>query len=207
MIPAKRSLPAQDLGGPEPAVEGWRERNLGSSVVRWRVGVLVVILGGCLPASPPTTTATTAPPTTTTTLAPEDALARFAGCLGERGLEVPDLSLDESGRPDLGGLALANDPASPGFRAALNDCAFLLLGSGALALSDSPELLGAVRTQLARFTACMREEEVEGFPDPDPEFDGTGPPYPASAIPGDDPDLAVAIETCGNQLGLAPLTE
>jgi hypothetical protein len=134
------------------------------------------------------------------------ALAGFGDCLEERGLEVPDLSVDESGRPDLGGLALANDPASPGFRAALNDCAFLLVGSGYLALTDFPELLAAVRGQLNRFTICMRDAGVEEFPDPDPAFDGTGAPYPPGAIPSDDAELAAAIETCGDELGMAPLT-
>ncbi|HKX74062.1 MAG TPA: hypothetical protein VJR05_01595 [Acidimicrobiia bacterium] len=173
---------------------------------------LVLVMGGIVGACLPDPAATTSPPVatppppTTTTLAPAEALTRFASCLEERGVVVPDLELDETGRPDLAALALANDPASPGFRAALNDCAFLLVGSGALVIGDVPELLAAVRGQLVLFTDCMREAGVEEFPDPDPDFDGTGPPYSVAAIPTDDPDLVEAIETCGSRLGMSPLT-
>ncbi len=176
--------------------------------------IVVALVAACTSAGRPRQTpdtTTTVASTTSVTLSGEEAAAEFAACLEERGVVVPDLPTDEGSgagrpRPDLGGLATSNDPASAGFRAALNDCAPLLVSNGVLLLAGYPELAAAVKHQLGLFSECMRDQGVEEFPDPDSAFDGTGPPFLAAAVPLADPDLAAAIDYCSTRLGLAPLT-
>lgn len=164
---------------------------------------IVASLIACTPEPAPTTSpTTTAPSTTTTTLAPEVAITEFAECLESRGVVVPELEFDDQGRPDLSALAIANDASDPGFRSALNDCTPIVALNGLLHRDE--ELLAEVRRQLQRFAECMRANGVELFSDPDPEFDGSNPPFPN--VPRTDPELAAAIEVCGTELGLAPIT-
>lgn len=153
-----------------------------------------------------TTTTSTAPSTTTTTIPSEQALNLFATCLDDRGVAVEDIEVDEQGRPDLSPLALANDVGGAAFRAALDDCAPLLAANGLLDLSTNPELAAAVRRQLVAYAACMRKAGVEDFPNPPEDFDGRQPPFPPESIPRTDPELEGAIEHCGTELGLAPIT-
>lgn len=171
--------------------------------------VFVVLLGivACTgPGAVTTVPTTTVPPITTITLTPEQAIADFGTCMGERGVVVPELPLDENGRPDLGGLAIANDVSTSGFRIALNDCSPILAAAGLLDLTGQPELAAAVYRQLQRFAECMRGAGVEEFPDPSPDFAGGGPPFPPETLPGADPDLAPAVELCSTEVGIAPIT-
>ncbi|HUO45521.1 MAG TPA: hypothetical protein VM470_01675 [Acidimicrobiia bacterium] len=171
---------------------------------------LVLVLLGIVACTGPgsvTTIPTTAvPPTTNTTLTPQLAIADFSTCMEERGVVVPDLPIGENGRPDLGGLAIANDVSTSGFRAALNDCSPILAAAGLLDLTGQPELAAAVYRQLQRFAECMRGAGVEGFPDPSPDFAGGEPPFPLETLPRTDPELAGAVELCSTELGIAPIT-
>ncbi len=166
------------------------------------------VVGLLLPACTGPTTATTLAPTTTvattTTLVVEEAVAAFRSCLESRDVVVPDLPIDEAGRPDLGPLATANDISTNAFRTALSDCATILAANGVLDANSSAELAEEVRQQLRRFSECMREAGVEEFPDPVDGFAGQGLPFPS--IPIADPELAAAIETCSTALGFAPIT-
>ena len=63
-------------------------------------------------------------------------------------------------------------------------CAAVIVANGALDLSADPELAEAVRTRLVAFSACMRSQGVEGFPDPPADFDGTTPPFPLCSDSG-----------------------
>ncbi len=137
-------------------------------------------------------------------LTAEQAAHEFRSCLTEAGLDVPDLPLDEAGRPDLSALRDAVDQGSVEWREALTACAALIVANGALDLSGDPELAGAVRAQLVAFATCMRSQGVEGFPDPPPNFDGTTPPFPLSVIPTDDPELGSAAEACTLAVGVTP---
>ena len=165
------------------------------------VGLLLVACTG------PTTATSLAPTTTvatTTTLVIEEAVVVFRACLEDRAVVVPDLPIDEAGRPDLGPLATANDISTNAFRRSLTDCATILAVNGVLDAGQDDVLAAEVRKQLERFSECMREAGVEDFPDPVDGFAGQGLPFPS--IPIADPELAIAIETCSTALGFAPIT-
>ena len=163
---------------------------------RWSLAALVMATASCNAAAqlPPATTI----PTTTTTvpLTPAEAAAEFHSCLTQQGLTVPDVPLDDQGRPDLSALADASAQNSAQWHEALTACAAVIVANGALDLSADPALAEAVRTRLMAFSACMRSQGVESFPDPPADFDGTSPPFLLSAIPVADPELAPAIEAC-----------
>jgi hypothetical protein len=80
----------------------------------------------------------------------------------------------------------------------------VIVANGALDLSADPELAEAVKAQLLAFSACMRSQGVEGFPDPPPDFDGTTPPFPLAAIPSGDPEFGAAVDACALAVGAAP---
>ncbi len=147
---------------------------------------------------------TSAPTTTTVPLTSQEAVVVFQSCLLDRGFSVPDLPLDDAGLPDLSTLANLVDAGSPGWQEALASCAPVLVGSGALDLGQVPALAEAVAADLLAFSICMRSQGVEGFPDPAPGFDGTGPPFPLESIPADDPQLEAAAEVCAQAVGKVP---
>lgn len=150
------------------------------------------------PATPPVTTIAT---TTTMPLTSEQAAAAFQSCLADHGFNVPDLPLDDAGRPDLSALADSVDQNSVEWRDALTSCVAVIVANGALDLSAVPELAEAVRAELLAFSACMRSQGVEAFPDPPADFDGTTPPFPLDSIPSDDPELGTAAEACALTVG------
>jgi hypothetical protein len=166
-------------------------------------GALVLVAVSCSFGSevPPVTTATS---TTAVPLTSEQAAIEFHSCLLEQGLTVPDLPLDDEGRPDLSALADAVDQGSSEWRAALTACAGLIAANGALDLSANPELAEAVRAQLVAFSTCMRSQGVDAFPDPPADFNGTTTPFPLSEIPVADPDLGPAAEMCALAVGERP---
>ncbi len=114
---------------------------------------------------------------------------------------MPDLPFDDAGRPDLSALADSVDQSSADWRDALTLCAAVIVSNGALDLSAVPELAESVRAQLLAFSACMRSQGVEGFPDPPADFDGTTAPYPLDSIPSDDPELGTAAGACALTVG------
>jgi hypothetical protein len=156
-----------------------------------------------LSPEPPVIT-TSAPTTTTVPLTAQQAVVVFQSCLADRGFSVPDLPLDDAGRPDLSALADLVDHRSPEWREALASCAAVIVANGALDLAGVPDLAEAVRAELLAFSACMRSQGVEGFPDPAPGFDGTKPPFPLDSIPSDDPELGTAAEACALTVGEVP---
>jgi hypothetical protein len=133
-----------------------------------------------------------------------EAVNQFKSCLEARDVVVPDLPVDELGRPDLAPIATANDISTNAFRASLSECAVILAANGVLDTAGDVQLANEVRKQLGRFAACMRESGVEDFPDPVDGFAGQGLPFPS--IPIEDPELAAAIESCSTALGFAPIT-
>ncbi|HUP16586.1 MAG TPA: hypothetical protein VM848_11130 [Acidimicrobiia bacterium] len=165
---------------------------------------LVLATVACNLSPEPPSVTTSAPTTTTVPLTAEEAVVAFESCLTDHGFGVPDLPLDDAGRPDLSGLADSIDQSSEEWREALASCAAVIVANGALDLAAVPELAEAVRAQLLAFSACVRSQGVEGFPDPSPDFDGTTPPFPLDSIPSDDPELGPAAEACALTVGTEP---
>lgn len=152
------------------------------------------------PTDPTTTSTTLATTTTTSTTIPVDeAITRFVECMDEAGIEIEPIPLDAQGRPRLDLVLPQLDFAVAASSEALARCAEHLT-AGALDLSMSPDLQTGVQDLLEAFSECVRDRGVPDFPDPVPGFSGVGGPYPASAIPYDDPDLENAAGSCQERL-------
>ena len=116
------------------------------------------------------------------------------------GVEIPAIPFDAFGRPRLE-LSLAGiNFNTTRNTAALHACA-VHLTSGALGLDPSPIIGETVRDALARFAACVRSRGVPSFPDPIPDFDGVGAPFPADRIPFHDLELPDAVDACRARIG------
>ena len=165
---------------------------------------LVLAAVACNVSPEPPVITTSASTTTTVPLTAQQAVVVFQSCLADRGFNVPNLPFDDAGRPDLSVLADLGDQHSPEWREALASCAAVIVANGALDLGAVPDLAAAVRAELLAFSACMRSQGVEDFPDPAPDFDGTTPPFPLDSIPSDDPDLKTAAEACALTVGEVP---
>jgi hypothetical protein len=97
---------------------------------------------------------------------PEDmeqqALA-YSECMRDNGIEeFPDPDLDGEGRMGLS-LPEGLDPESEEFQAAEDACEDLRPGPGEGATIDP-----AIYEALLEYAACMRENGIESFPDPEP---------------------------------------
>jgi hypothetical protein len=138
---------------------------------------------------------TTATTSTTTTLSVTDAIVAYRECLADEGVSIGEITLDARGRPRMA-LALADlDLTDSATLAALETCA-PILASGLLDLDADPELMSMVRADLESLAECIRDRGVPDFPDPVPDFDGVGPPFPVNLIPWADPALPDAMADC-----------
>lgn len=145
----------------------------------------------------PTTTTTTS---TTAPLTPADAAVEsFSECLGENGVGVGAIPFDATGRPRLDLFLAGLDLTDPQTVGALSICAGHLT-TGALDLTDEPEIRNSVLVALRDFSECVRARGVPDFPDPVEGFIGVGPPYPMAEIPYSDPDLAAAVAGCRERI-------
>ena len=144
-------------------------------------------------------TTTTAPTTTAPPISAEEAIASFNGCLVENGLSVELVSLDAMGRPRLDIFLAGLDLTDPQVVGALTACSRHLT-TGALDLSDEPEIKEMVLSSLHEFSECVRSRGVPDFPDPVEGFSGMGAPYPMAEIPYSDDDLAAAVAECRERI-------
>ena len=129
----------------------------------------------------------------------EEGLLQFTACMRDQGVDLPDIQVDADGQPILSTDVLAGiDTQSDEFNAAFLVCLPILSNAAPVQLGSDPELQAAVQDALRDFSACMRDEGVEDFPDPAPGFDGTGSPYPLTALDTSDPDVDAAFDACGD---------
>jgi hypothetical protein len=138
--------------------------------------------------------------TTTTIPTPAQATEAFIACMRSEGIDLPDIPLDSRGLPDLSTVVDLLDTSVVGVRDSVAVCAPILTSAEAINLAADPELLAVVITQLHLFSECMRDGGVENFPDPVPEFSGTGSPYP-DVVPVDDPRFDEALAACQELIG------
>ncbi len=144
-------------------------------------------------------TPTTIPTTTTSTIATSEATEMFRNCLVASGVDIEPIPLDAQGRPRLELVMKDIDFSDPVPVSALTACS-QHLERGALELTDTPILREAVVDSLERFSDCVRSRGVPEFPDPIPDYNGIGGPYPVAEIPFADPDLADAVVVCNTRL-------
>jgi hypothetical protein len=136
-----------------------------------------------------------ASPSPTASLDPEDAARRFAQCMRDHGVDVPD--------PDSGGggpQIQIRASASTNVDSAVQACQ-QYMPSGKMGASMSPEELERAR----QFAQCMRDHGVD-IPDPDPNGGGgiriqkgTGSGGKGGVSP-DDPTFKAAMEACQDKL-------
>jgi hypothetical protein len=131
---------------------------------------------------------------------PEDALAEFAECMRDNGVEdFPDPTVDEDGRIEIGFVGGADgDPSSGGDREEMADameaCQDLLpRGEGPGQVSEEDRT--AFQDALVEYAECMREHGIDM---PDPEFSGDGGFLQeiGEGIDPEDPDFQAADEAC-----------
>jgi hypothetical protein len=140
-----------------------------------------------------TTTTTAATPTTT--VGSTEAVDAFRACLSENGVDIEDIPLDATGRPRLDLVMATLDFSDPDVAGAVTLCSEHL-ETGALDLGGEDILRQVILEHLQKFSQCMVDLGVEGFPEPVPGFVGVGSPYPVAEIPYSDPDFTDAVMVC-----------
>lgn len=166
------------------------------------IALALVFVVACTPTpsvDETSTTTTTTAPTTTTTLGPVEAGAAFVACLRAEGIDVPDLTLDGRGNPMLGELASSLDTTDASVRTSLVACADLLGSAQVADLTADPEVQLLVEAQLQAFSECMRQEGIDGFPDPGEDV--VASPYPLEDVPYEAPGFDEAVVTCEALVG------
>jgi hypothetical protein len=129
---------------------------------------------------------------------PEDALAEFAECMRDNGIEdFPDPTIDENGGIQIG-IGGEGGPPSEEDRQALTDameaCQDLLpRGEGPGQISEEDR--AAFQDALLEYAQCMRDHGIDM---PDPEFTGDGGAMQqiGEGIDPEDPDFQAADEAC-----------
>ena len=150
--------------------------------------MLALTVGAC--GTPPGTSVATAnsgdPSNAPAELSPEERQLKFAECMREHGVEMPDPDPDSDG-PSVGSVRIGNGPeALAEYQAALEACReYSPAGDGGSVQAD-PEM----QERMLRYSQCMRDNGVEAFPDPD----GTSIRVDESV--SSDPDFQVAQEAC-----------
>jgi len=122
-------------------------------------------------------------------LTDEERQLRFARCMRENGVDMPDPEPGERGAMQ----GFGTDSDMEKVEAAIEQCREFLPGGGETGQSD-PEHLERVR-EIAK---CMRENGVTDFPDPDVD----GRMNLDLSMSPDDPTFQAAMEKCGQ--GMAP---
>lgn len=110
--------------------------------------------------------------------------------------DLPVTGGDLSG--ELSAIAAALDTSDPVVQAAVGECASSLTSVQRTELAADPEVRQLVVAQLGAFSACMRSEGIDGFPDPS---DGIVPGFETDAIPFDDDGFDAALEECRALVG------
>jgi len=104
-----------------------------------------------------------ADPSASATLSDDESALRFAQCMREQGIDMPDPDPDAEGfRVQL---PAGVDPEAA--KAATEACKQYMPGGGTPPKMD-PEEIEKVR----QYSQCMRDNGIEDFPEPDPETGG-----------------------------------
>ena len=139
--------------------------------LRWLALVALAVLGlsGCGGESGPKVASANGgaggaqPSASATPVEQGEALRKFAQCMRDKGIDLPDPEVQPGGGVLMRrGEGSAINPGDPKFQAAMEQCRSLL-PNGGVPPTLSPEEL----EQQRKFAQCMREHGVD-MPDPDP---------------------------------------
>ena len=126
---------------------------------------------------------------------PQEAALKWARCMREHGVDVPDPQVGSGGRLTVrAGTGRRLDRDNTKFQAAIKAC-------GSPLGNARPQITDEQREQLQEtmlsFAKCMREHGVDM---PDPDFSGGGGLFrvggPGGGVNPDDPDFQKAQEAC-----------
>lgn len=125
-----------------------------------------------------------------TTLSPEESAFKFAQCMRDHGVDMPDPQVDGSGgfgvTVDGGsGQALTREEID----AAMEACREYAPFGGDPNVQPDPQ----AQENMLKFAQCMRDNGVESFPDPD------GSRLMIDQSIGGDPDFQTAQEKCAKE--------
>jgi hypothetical protein len=91
--------------------------------------------------------------------------AKYASCMRENGVDMPDPEVDENGGVKFGGPAAGGQPVDrEKVQAAQEKCKQYLPNGG-----EPPKLTTEELDQMRKFSQCMRENGYPDFPDPQPD--------------------------------------
>jgi hypothetical protein len=120
----------------------------------------------------------------------QEAGVKYARCMRERGLDVPD---PQGGAGGLRGMLVDGDQRDrPGFREAERDCRKHLEGLVAQISDEQRQELKRMRLQFAR---CMRDEGFD-VPDPQPGAGPDGGGGPLGGLDPENPRVQKAMDKC-----------
>lgn len=165
-----------------------------------RVSILIALalIGSACTGESASTSA--APPTTQATTTSTEALPDLASCMADEGLALGELSYTEDGEALLDRIFLAdNDLTDPSVKEALDVCFERLQDAGIrVRVAYGPLVLQEIVDQLTAYSECMRENGVDGWPDPIEDFDGSQIPFPMGGMAAGfaDSDYGAANEVC-----------
>jgi hypothetical protein len=138
---------------------------------------------------------------------PEDALAEFAECMRENGVEdFPDPQIDEDGGITIGIGGAEPREGAPSevdretLDAAMQECQPLLArgeGPGQISQEDR----AAFQDAMIEYAQCMRDNGIEEFPDPEFTGDGGAMQQIGEGIDPNSDEFRQADETCRPILG------
>lgn len=110
-------------------------------------------------------------------------MLEFTQCLRENGMDIDDPAPGEGLQMEMG----------PGDQAAIEECRHLAPEGGTMGGGSG----GSPLEDMTAFAECMRENGVEAFPDPDPQFPNRMIMTPEM---GEDPDFEAAHDACADHL-------
>jgi hypothetical protein len=133
----------------------------------------------------------------------EEAGRKFAQCMREHGIDVPDPQFDQGGGPVVfnGSAQDQQPPKDPAkFEQANKDCQHFIKdvvnGSGR---KPDPAEQKKMQQQALAFAKCMREHGVDM---PDPKFQDGGAQITMGGADPNDPKVKQANDTCAKKAGL-----
>lgn len=137
-----------------------------------------------------------------------DAALKFARCMRENGIDMPDPTTSEGGGIRLGGPGSAQeaDPPSPETMRRAEEACRQYLGS-MKPPERSEEDVQEFKERALAHARCMREEGLD-FPDPEFGEDGTMMMHRGKTGDGLDPNspkFREALETCREKTGGGPV--
>jgi hypothetical protein len=136
------------------------------SAVAFPAALAIVVLGGCaMPFGSPKASATSSPD-------PRQQMLRFAQCMRQHGVDLPDPSADGAItiQHDGGGAGPQQsgpgglDPNSPSFKAAQTACQKYQPNGGKD--NQTAQDIKAMQAKGLKFSQCMRSHGLPNFPDP-----------------------------------------